>query len=279
MKVIERIQETAESLTPAEKRLVEVICSDPQAAALGTAAGIARAVEVHEATVSRLVRKLGFDSYAGFRHAMQSEFIPTQEPAVRLDNALAREGNASWLHMLVEQERAALRHVEDVADAAQIEAVAQELMCAKRLFFFARGNAEVLALLMDKRFRRFGKDSRQLSGERRELAEQALGIGVGDVVVAFAFRRQPAVYAPLLETVREAGARMVAIAGAVGPLLSPAPDVLISVPRSGHRDAFQTLTVPMAICNAIILAAAGQDKRRALPPLERLGTLIRRFES
>ena len=146
MKVIERIQETAESLTPAEKRLVEAICSDPQTAALGTAAGIARAVDVHEATVSRLVRKLGFDSYAEFRSAMQSEFIPTQEPAMRLDNALAREGEASWLHTLVEQERAALRHIEDVMDATRIEAVAQELMCASRLFFFAQGNAEVLTL-------------------------------------------------------------------------------------------------------------------------------------
>ncbi|MDO4776256.1 MAG: MurR/RpiR family transcriptional regulator [Cardiobacteriaceae bacterium] len=278
MKVIERIQETARSLTPAEKRLVEAICSDPQAAALGTAAGIARAVDVHEATVSRLVRKLGFDSYAGFRSAMQSEFIPTQEPAMRLDNALSREGDASWLHTLVEQERAALRHIEEVMDVARIEAVAQELMRANRLFFFAQGNAEVLALLMDKRFRRFGRDCRRLSGDRRELAEQALGIRGGDVAVVFAFRRQPSAYAPLLETVREAGGRVVAIAGAVGPLLSPLPDMLVSVPRSGQRDSFQTLTVPMAICNAIVLAAAAQDKSRSLSQLERLGALIRRFE-
>lgn len=278
MSIIERIQETAEALTPAEKRLVKLICGDPQAAALATAAGIAKAVQVHEATVSRLVRKLGFESYASFRSTMQSEFIPTQEPAIRLDNTLSRASESSLLHMLVLQEKAALSRIEDVMDGALAEDAARRLMAARRLFFFGRGNAEVLSLLMTKRFRRFGKDCQQLSGDRRDLAEQALGMGDGDMLVIFAFRRAPAGYAALLETAREAGVGSLVIAGAIGALLTPAPDVLISVPRSQDRDGFQTLTVPMTICNAIVLAAAAHDKEHSLRTLDRLGTLIRRFE-
>lgn len=278
MSIIERIQETAEALTPAEKRLVELICGDPQAAALATAAGIAKAVQVHEATVSRLVRKLGFDNYASFRSTMQSEFIPTQEPAIRLDNTLSRVSESSFLHMLVLQEKAALSHIEEVMGSGLVEDAARRLMQARRLFFFGRGNAEVLSLLMTKRFRRFGKTCQQLSGDRRELAEQALGMGAGDVLVIFAFRRAPAGYAALLETARECGAASLVIAGAIGALLTPAPDVLISVPRSLDRESFQTLTVPMTICNAIVLAAAAHDKDNSLRTLDRLGTLIRRFE-
>lgn len=278
MSIIERIQETAEALTPAEKRLVELICGDPQAAALATAAGIAKAVQVHEATVSRLVRKLGFDNYASFRSTMQSEFIPTQEPAIRLDNTLSRVSESSFLHMLVLQEKAALSHIEEVMGSGLVEDAARRLMQARRLFFFGRGNAEVLSLLMTKRFRRFGKTCQQLSGDRRELAEQALSMGAGDVLVIFAFRRAPAGYAALLETARECGAASLVIAGAIGALLTPAPDVLISVPRSLDRESFQTLTVPMTICNAIVLAAAAHDKDNSLRTLDRLGTLIRRFE-
>lgn len=278
MSIIERIQETAEALTPAEKRLVELICGDPQAAALATAAGIAKAVQVHEATVSRLVRKLGFESYASFRSTMQSEFIPTQEPAIRLDNTLSRVSESSFLHMLVLQEKAALSHIEEVMGSGLVEDAARRLMQARRLFFFGRGNAEVLSLLMTKRFRRFGKTCQQLSGDRRELAEQALSMGAGDVLVIFAFRRAPAGYAALLETARECGAASLVIAGAIGALLTPAPDVLISVPRSLDRESFQTLTVPMTICNAIVLAAAAHDKDNSLRTLDRLGTLIRRFE-
>ena len=278
MKVIERIQENALSLTPAEKRLVEVICADPQTAALATAADIARVAEVHEASVSRLVRKLGFDHYSGFRSAMQSEFIPTQEPAVRLDNTL-KSSQTSYVRMLAAQECAALTRMEEMLDDALVEEAARRLMAARRLFFYGRGNAEVLSLLMYKRFRRFAKDCQHLSGDPRELAEQVLGMDSGDVVVIFSFRRAPSAYAALVESAREAGVYVMVIAGASGALLSPAPDLLFSIPRGSDRDSFQTLTVPMAICNAIVLAAAAQSREVSLRMLERLGTLIRRFES
>ena len=101
----------------------------------------------------------------------------------------------------------------------------------------------------------------------------------GDVVVIFSFRRAPSAYAALVESAREAGVYVMVIAGASGALLSPAPDLLFSIPRGSDRDSFQTLTVPMAICNAIVLAAAAQSREVSLRMLERLGTLIRRFES
>lgn len=277
MKVIERIQENAPSLTPAEKKLVQVICGDPQSAALATAADIAKVAEVHEATVSRLVRKLGFDHYSGFRSAMQSEFIPTQEPAIRLDHTL-KTSETSFVKMLVEREKAALSRIEEVLDARVVEDAAVRLMAAKRLFFYGRGNAEVLALLLHKRFRRFGKQCKRLSGDMRELAEQVLAMESGDVVVIFAFRRPPSGYAALVESAHEVGAWVLVIAGASGALLSPSPDMLISVPRGHDREGFQTLTVPMTLCNAIVLAAAARDKSASLRTLDRLGALIRRFE-
>ena len=64
------------------------------------------------------------------------------------------------------------------------------LIGARRLFIFGRGNAETLAVML-KRFRRFGCDVHLLAGDQRDLAEQALGFGPGDVVLAFVFRRPP----------------------------------------------------------------------------------------
>ncbi|MGL4404808.1 MAG: MurR/RpiR family transcriptional regulator, partial [Notoacmeibacter sp.] len=81
--MLERIQTAADALTPSERRLVETIVGDPQQIALGTATDLARGADVHEAAVSRFVRKIGFESYSNFRSAMQSEFIPTQETATR----------------------------------------------------------------------------------------------------------------------------------------------------------------------------------------------------
>jgi hypothetical protein len=44
----------------------------------------------------------------------------------------------------------------------------------------------------------------------------------------------------------------------------PAPDHLLYAPRSGSTEQFQTLTVPMAISNALILAMAQNNRARSL---------------
>ena len=274
-----KIQDVAATLTPAERKLVDRLIGAPERAAFGTAREFAREAGVHEATASRLARKLGFDSYGSFRRAVQAEFLPTQEPATRIDASLRAASGSDVLAVLVRQEIEALVAMPRLVDVAAIEAAAGEMMAARRLFFHAQGNAETLALLMLKRFRRFGCDAGLLSAEPRTLAEQSLGLREGDLVVAFAFRRQPSTYGPLMRAVREAGARAIAIAGRVGPMLAPAPDRLIAAPRSGSPDGFQSLTVPMTVCNAIVLAAASIDRETTMRRLERLGELLARFDT
>ncbi|NJR13102.1 MAG: MurR/RpiR family transcriptional regulator [Phyllobacteriaceae bacterium] len=235
MSIMDRIQSAAQSLTPSERRLIEAIVGAPQQAALGTALDLARGAEVHEATVSRLVRKLGFDSYSTFRSALQIEFIPTQETATRLEKSLGSADEHALLGALVAQEIAALARVESFVSMDMIHAVAAKLMAARRIHVFGRGNAEILALMMVKRFRRFGCDVQMLSGDLRDLAEQALGFGEGDVVLGFAFRRPPRGYAALIESAREAGASTIVVAGLSGAMLTPAPDILLSARAPGRR--------------------------------------------
>jgi DNA-binding MurR/RpiR family transcriptional regulator len=278
MSIMDRIQSAAESLTPSERKLIEAIVGAPQQAALGTALDLARGAEVHEASVSRLVRKLGFDNYSTFRSALQQEFIPTQETATRFEKSLGAADEHALLGALVAQEIAALSRVESFVSMDAIQTVAAQLMAARRIHVFGRGNAEILALMMVKRFRRFGRDVQMLSGDPRDLAEQALGFSAGDVVFGFAFRRPPRGYGALIDSAREAGASTIIVAGLSGAMLTPAPDIVLSAPRAGDSDAFQTLTVPMTVCNAIVLAAGAHEKDGSLRMLDRLGDLIARFE-
>lgn len=278
MSVLSKIQGIAETLTPAETRLVQSVIQSPRDSALGTAAELAQNAGVHEATASRLARKLGFGSYSAFRRALRDEFIPSREPATRLQKTLGSTTGDTILGTLVRQETEALARIEAFAGADRIADIAARLMAARRIYIFGRGNAETLALLMLKRFRRFGRDAHKLAGDPRDLAEQALSFGEGEVLLLFAFRRAPKSYAPLIDSARQAGTKTIVVADTVGPTLSPQPDMLLAVPRSGDPDAFQTLTVPMTLCNAIIVAAGALDEGRALQALDRLGTLIERFE-
>ena len=278
MSVVSKIQSAADNLTAAEKRLVQLVVDSPREAALGTVSELARSAGVHEATVSRLARKLGFQTFPSFRKALREEFIPSQETATRFQKTIGSTTQETILGTLVRQETEALARIESFIASERIIQIAERLMAAPRLHIFARGNAETLSLMMTKRFRRFGRDVHKLSGDPRELAEQALGFGKGDVVLCFAFRRTPRGYKALIESAREAGAETIVISGTAGTMLVPAPDHLVAVPRSGDPDQFQTLTVPMTVCNAIVLAAGALEEDHSLKALERLGVLIKRFD-
>ncbi len=276
--LIDKISDQAPSLTPSERRLVETVIEKPTAAALGTAGELARAVGVHEATASRLAKKLGFDGYASFRDALREEFIATHETATRFEKTITTNTPETILGKLALDEAQALGRIEEFINADQIAEVAGLLMGARRIFVYGYGNAEVLALMMVKRFRRFGKDVQHLMSDPRGMAEHLLGIGPDDVVLSFAFRRQPRGYAALVEVARETGAKTIVISGKSGALLAPSPDYLLAAPRSGDPDAFQTLIVPMTVCNAIVIAAGLTAKEESLKKLDQLGQLIERFE-
>ena len=278
MSVLERVKEAAESLTPAEHLLIKQVISSPRDVALGTASELAQRIGVHEATASRLAKKLGYPNYAGFRTAIQEEFIVKTDPATRVRNTLAQTTTAGLLTDLVSREMEALAGLQKYVDDGKLMAAAKALHKARRIYIFARGNAEALAVLIDRRLRRMGRDTVVLHGEGRDLAEQVLGMSADDAIIGFAFRRQPSHYAALMNHAKSKGAVSVTISGSVGPSLVPSADHLLFAPRAGSQDAFQTLTVPMAICNGLVLCMAQQDPKAALQQLEELGQLIDSFD-
>ncbi|MGL6209950.1 MAG: MurR/RpiR family transcriptional regulator, partial [Paracoccaceae bacterium] len=229
----ETIRTHADRLTPSEKRLVSAMLTQPRQAALATVTDLARDAEVHEATVSRLARKLGYDSFAAFRNALQTEFLPTEETATRMHRTLQSAASGGVFATLIAQEAAALQNLGTHIDQSQIDKAATKMIGARRLFIYANGNAEALAMTMANRFRRFGRDVHLLNSGARHLAEGILCMAAGDVLLLYAFRRVPRQYAALLDHARSSGAEVVVISDTLGPLLVPAPDMLLSAPRSG----------------------------------------------
>jgi DNA-binding MurR/RpiR family transcriptional regulator len=276
--VIERFREVAEQLTPAEHQLIKQILNSPRDVALGTASNLAQSIGVHEATASRLAKKLGYPNYAGFRAAIQEDFILRTDPAARVRNTLLQGTEAGLLSDLVRQEIEALARIDQYLDDAALLEAGRVLFRARRVFIFARGNAQALAVLMERRLRRMGRAVVLMTGDGRDLAEQALALGDEDALLGFAFRRQPKQYAALFEHAHRVKAETVVISGTVGPSLHPTAKHLLFAPRAGATDAFQTLTVPMAICNALVLAMAKTEPRESLENLEKLGKLIDAFE-
>lgn len=259
------------TLTASEKRLVHALLSDPTEAALLSAAELSARAEVHQATAVRLAQKLGYRGYPELRAQLQSDLLKG-EPAARLQRRLERsEGGV--LEALISSEIAALQALTSYVSQAQLDEAARLLIGARRVFLFAQGHATSLAELLSRRLRRSGFEVGVLSPFGRDLAEGVLALGEGDALLAFAFHREPKGLGALLAHAQGVGARTVLVSDLLGTTLRPAPDVLLAAPRGAEQE-FTTLSVPMALVNALVLTVAQLDDGRSVRSLERLAGLL-----
>lgn len=277
MGLAQQIEQHQGRLTPADERIVRSLLADPLAASFWSAGELAQRAGVHEASVVRLAQKLGYRGYPELRATLQDEVIGDAKPAERVRRRLAQAGDDNLLAGLIGDEIAALQALVHSVTQAQLDAAAQLIARARRVAIFGSGHATALVDLMDRRLRRSGCATLVLPDNARELAEHLLALGADDAVLAFGFRVRPARLEPLLRYAAEQGSPAVLISDTIGPLIRPQPQVLLAAPRGAAGD-YQTLSVPMAICNALVLTLARMDEGRSLASLGRLERLLEQFQ-
>ena len=79
--VARRIDERRNELTPAERRIADVVLTHPQAVAFGTVADVARRADTSGATVVRFAMKLGFSGFSELQEEVQDELAHRLRPA------------------------------------------------------------------------------------------------------------------------------------------------------------------------------------------------------
>lgn len=268
----ELVSERRADLTSVDRRLLAILMGDPTSAAFMSVRTLATAAGVHESGVVRLAKKLGLSGYPELRRSLQTQLTERAESALRVARSISDVPDGDMLGRLATQEIDLLTRARDHVKQKQLQAAVDTMLRARRIFVWAHGNASILAQLMDRRLRRAGFDTRDISYEGRELAERLVLVEKTDVVLAFAFRTEPPGLAAVLKHARRMGAPTLLIADMVGATLTTQPAQLLAAPR-GKYDTFLTLTVPMLICNALLLTLARQDHGRSINGLTMLDQL------
>jgi DNA-binding MurR/RpiR family transcriptional regulator len=81
MGVVERIMAHADHLTATERKIAEVLASEPQTVAFGTVAQVAQRAGTSGPSVVRLAVKLGYDGFVGLQADVQAELARQLGPA------------------------------------------------------------------------------------------------------------------------------------------------------------------------------------------------------
>lgn len=277
MSLTERVAAHADRLTAADRRILEVLLSHPTEATYLPASDVTARAGVHAASATKLAQKLGYSGYPELRRSLQADVLDGSSPVDRVTRRIEHAGEGNLLDSLVADEVAALRDLSRQVSQQDLDRAADLLSAAHHRYLFAHGNSTVLAGMLARRLRRFGLPTSELERSGRGMAEQLVGLRPDDVVVAFAFLRTPPLLMDLADATAAAGASLVLVTDTLAAELDGIASLSLSGARGSGRE-FQSLTVPMAITNALVLTVARRAPQPTTSALARLEKLLSVFE-
>ncbi len=266
------VQEHKGRLTPTDRRLLDALLANPTEAALSSATELATRTGVHAASLVRLAKKLGFEGYPDLRASLREDLMLGDPPRTLVERRIGSVTSDGILASVVERERAMLQGLLDHVNQEDIARAAELLASARRIAVFAEGSSVLLRDFMVERLRRAGRIVLPVDAQPRQAAAVLTTLGGGDTLLVFASRMLPRMLPRILTEAGQAGVRAVAVTDMVGPLLRPLPDVLLAAPR-GTPGESQSMTIPMALCNALLLTLPTVDRGESLQGLARYGSL------
>lgn len=204
-----RIRAQYEQLSPAERRLADVVLNFPGDLAGYTATELAAISEVSNTAVSRFVRRLGFANYDEMRRLARKE----QEEGSPLYLLERRAAGTSTLMIErhVETVIANLRRTFSEGTPETLSALASAIAAAPQVWVCGFRHGRFLADYLRWSLTHARANVRSLPGDGETLGESVIDIGRDDVVVIFAIRRRVPAIARLLHAAAGMGAQVAVI--------------------------------------------------------------------
>jgi len=270
----QRLEDHLPVLTKSQRRIAAYLLASYDEAAFLSAADLAERLKVSEATIVRFAQAIGYDGFRELRRCLQELFRDNASPASRLQVKLGELANsqAPVLTQVLDMEVQYLTEASHSIESVDFDRAVSVLLGGQSIFVFGSGPSAILAELAELRLRRLGILTVAMTESGRHVLEKLQLLQPGDVVLATGFHYVRAELVTVLNHARALGCRSVLLTDTLGPVLRSEVDVILAA-RRGPVSTFHSLTVPMAILNALILAVAMARPDQSLAALNRLEQL------
>ncbi len=264
------ISEHYNSLTKSEKQIANYLRQNQDEAAFLSAGEIAERLELSEATVVRFARTLGFESYPAMRVALQENFRTLATHSARLRSRLDDlHESGDIFERLVASEINYLTEALQTLDRKAFNAAVELLRTHQRIFVFGLGPSVSLVDLLEIRLTRSARHVIPLRTSGRELLEPLLLMDKNDLLIAVGFFNVTPALQVVLEYAKQHKTPAILVTDTLGPLVGDKCDVILAA-RRGPVSAFHSLTIPMTIINALLLALSSVDQEKIMTNLDKL---------
>ncbi|HSR30473.1 MAG TPA: MurR/RpiR family transcriptional regulator [Anaerolineae bacterium] len=270
----QRIESYLPSLTKSQQRIASYLLASYDEAAFLSAAELANRLDLSEATMARFAQSIGYSDFRELRRCLQELFRARATPASRLQHKLT-ELASSQGHVLTKVLAMELQYLAEASqsiDLADFDLAVDILLSGERIFVFASGPSGILADLATWRFRRLGLPTIAMTESGRHLLENLQLLQTGDVMLVAGFQHLTPELVTVLDHAGVTGCPSILLTDTLGPAFRGKADVTLAA-RRGPVSTFHSLTVPMSVLNALILAVAMARPDESLAALNRLQQL------
>lgn len=251
----QRIHAHYAGLSPQERRAADLILDHLDDLALYSSAELAQMSGVSRATLSRLYRHLGFESFTELRETartLRQQGVPLGPDA---DHELGQH---------LDQELKNLRKALDPAGEDRPARAVRALAGARRVLVIGMRNSYPVALHLKQQLQQARDGVRLAPLPGQTLGEELVDLGKDDVVVLLGFRRRPRGFERLVEVCAATGAQTVLVADGTARRHAAAVDLWIECPLDGVGpfDSYAAAMSLVAVLADGVLAATGAEGRR-----------------
>jgi DNA-binding MurR/RpiR family transcriptional regulator len=267
MNVTERIHARAAKLSPGERRVADVVASDPEAVAFGTVASVAARAGTSGPTVLRLATRLGFAGYVELQAAVRDGLSARLRPAVQ---RIRGTPSAPALARALEVEVANVRRTLEAIDARAFASTVALLADLRRdVFVLPSEQCRPVgtSFVVDLGLLRDGV--RLVSGSEFRVVSQLARVRRGDTVLLIDLQRHERWVVEASRRVSETGARRIVLTdGPLSALAEGAQHVLtVAADAAGPFDSSVGI---LALLNALVAGVADRLRPQAARRIERL---------
>jgi len=244
-------------LSAAEARVARFMAEHPHRVGHLSAARLAEAAGVSDATVIRTVRRLGFDGLAALRESLAAELSMSG----RLEASLASSTSADGPMRLVAERIDAVTALPGRIGEESLVRAVDAVSAAERVCTAAFGPARHLAEYAAHQFGRVGTDSVALGGTGRGFADDLLRLRAGDAVVLLAYDGVSVETDALFERADDLGLPVVQFSE--DPLTADTRATVVLAAGRGDPLHSPSHAATIIVLEALVLASASRHPDRA----------------
>lgn len=266
--ILDKLKEQEGLLTKSQKIISQYLIEHYEEVAMMSAVEFGEKVNVSDATISRFVRSIGFANFYEFKNYLREQIKNFDSPYKRVvklpDLAVEEDAYAATKELLIKigtKDLQNLTHLMEKLDILLLERAVHAIHHARTIYLMGLGSSSTLIDFFILHLRRMGFRVIPVSEGGNYNLEKMIGMDATDLLIATTFPRYSKATYDAIVYAKKKQATVLTIMDSNFSAISSYSDIVIPL-ETGNVTFFNSLVVPMALGNWIIMMLFAKDKER-----------------